>query len=108
MNALIGKNVDLATEYDLIIVGAYGKDRMNMGILKNVYSKENSKIQEQGYSNAVKENGETALELNGNDITEIYILEAPAMWIPIQECIVHVWKRSLKILSLIIKELMVI
>lgn len=70
MNALIGKNVDLATEYDLIIVGAYGKDRMNMGILKNVYSKENSKIQEQGYSNAVKENGETALELNGNDITE--------------------------------------
>ena len=57
MNALIGKNVDLATEYDLIIVGAYGKDRMNMGILKNVYSKENSKIQEQGYSNAVKENG---------------------------------------------------
>lgn len=70
MNALIGKNVDLATEYDLIIVGAYGKDRMNMGILKNVYSKENSKIQEQGYSNAVKENGETALELNGNDISE--------------------------------------
>lgn len=70
MNALIGKNVDLATEYDLIIVGAYGKDRMNMGILKNVYSKENSKIQEQGYSNAVKENGTTALELNGNDITE--------------------------------------
>lgn len=70
MNALIGKNVDLATEYDLIIVGAYGKDRMNMGILKNVYSKENSEIQEQGYSNAVKENGETALELNGNDITE--------------------------------------
>ena len=70
MNALIGKNVDLATEYDLIIVGAYGKDRMNMGILKNVYSKENSKIQEQDYSNAVKENGETALELNGNDISE--------------------------------------
>lgn len=70
MNALIGKNVDLATEYDLIIVGAYGKDRMNMGILKNVYGKENSKIQEQGYSNAVKENGETALELNGNDISE--------------------------------------
>lgn len=70
MNALIGKNVDLATEYDLIIVGAYGKDRMNMGILKNVYSKENSKIQEQGYSNAVKENGTTALELNGNDISE--------------------------------------
>lgn len=70
MNALIGKNVDLATEYDFIIVGAYGKDRMNMGILKNVYSKENSKIQEQGYSNAVKENGTTALELNGNDITE--------------------------------------
>ena len=70
MNALIGKNVDLATEYDLIIVGAYGKDRMNMGILKNVYGKEHSKIQEQGYSNAVKENGETALELNGNDISE--------------------------------------
>ena len=52
-NALIGKNVDLAAEYDLIIMGAYGKDKFNTSdsvtpfnteILGNVFSKGSSYI----------------------------------------------------------------
>ena len=63
MNAFIGRNVDLAAEYDLIIVGAYGKDRMDLDILGNVYSKGSNAINSRGNSVA---NATT----NGNDITD--------------------------------------
>ena len=63
MNAFIGRNVDLAAEYDLIIVGAYGKDRMDLSILGNVYSKGSNAINSRGNSVA---NATT----NGNDITD--------------------------------------
>lgn len=72
-NALIGKNVDLAAEYDLIIMGAYGKDKFNTSdsvtpfdteILGNVFSKGNlcSWV-------ADKDSDVTGAKLNGNDIT---------------------------------------
>ncbi len=70
-NALIAKNVDLAAEYDLIIMGAYGKDKFNSSdsvtpfdteILGNVFSKGSSWVSGKGkdFSGAT---------LNGNDIT---------------------------------------
>ena len=74
-NALIGKNVDLAAEYDLIIIGAYGKDKFdtsdsvtpfNKEILGNVFSKGSS------LSSLVseKDSDVTDAALNGNDITD--------------------------------------
>ena len=71
-NALIGKNVDLAAEYDLIIIGAYGKDKFNTSdsvtpfnkeILGNVFSKGSSWISGKG-------SDVTGATLNGNDITD--------------------------------------
>ena len=71
-NALIGKNVDLAAEYDLIIMGAYGKDKFNTSdsvtpfnteVLGNVFSKGSS------YISGVGSDVEDA-KLNGNDITD--------------------------------------
>lgn len=71
-NALIGKNVDLAAEYDLIIMGAYGKDKFssensvtpfNTEILGNVFSKGSSWVS--GRGSDVK-----GAKLNGNDITD--------------------------------------
>lgn len=72
MNGFNGMNVDLAAEYDLIIVGSYGKDLVNTSTdkdsssnkleLSNVYSK----------STDVSEYGLTpsTAALNGNDMTE--------------------------------------
>ncbi len=71
-NALIGKNVDLAAEYDLIIMGAYGKDKFNTSdsvtpfnteVLGNVFSKGSSYIS--GAGSDVE-----GAKLNGNDITD--------------------------------------
>lgn len=71
-NALIGKNVDLAAEYDLIIIGAYGKDKFNTSdsatpfnkeILGNVFSKGSSWV-------SGKDSDVTGAALNGNDITD--------------------------------------
>lgn len=71
-NALIGKNVDIAAEYDLIIMGAYGKDKFNTSdsvtpfnteVLGNVFSKGSS------YISGVGSDVEGA-KLNGNDITD--------------------------------------
>lgn len=71
-NALIAKNVDLAAEYDLIIMGAYGKDKFNTSdsqtpfdtsILGNVFSKGSSWISGKG-------SDVTDAKLNGNDITD--------------------------------------
>lgn len=71
-NALIGKNVDLAAEYDLIIIGAYGKDKFNTSdsvtpfnkeILGNVFSKGSSWVSGKG-------SDVTGATLNGNDITD--------------------------------------
>lgn len=68
MNGFNGMNVDLAAEYDLIIIGSYGQDMVKVGTednlmgLSNIYSK----------STDVSAYGLTpnAAELNGNDITE--------------------------------------
>lgn len=72
LNGFNGMNVDLAAEYDLIIVGSYGKDLVNTSTdkdsssnkleLSNVYSK----------STDVSEYGLTpsTAALNGNDMTE--------------------------------------
>lgn len=71
-NALIGKNVDLAAEYDLIIIGAYGKDKFNTSdsvtpfnkeILGNVFSKGSSWVSGRG-------SDVSGAKLNGNDITD--------------------------------------
>ena len=71
-NALIAKNVDLAAEYDLIIMGAYGKDKFNTSdsktpfdtsILGNVFSKGSSSISGKGHD-------VEGAKLNGNDITD--------------------------------------
>lgn len=70
-NALIAKNVDLAAEYDLIIMGAYGKDKFNTSdsvtpfnteILGNVFSKGSSWVSGRG-------SDVSGAKLNGNDIT---------------------------------------
>ena len=71
-NALIAKNVDLAAEYDLIIMGAYGKDKFssenfvtpfNTEILGNVFSKGSSWVSGRG-------SDVEGAKLNGNDITD--------------------------------------
>lgn len=63
MNAFIGKNVDLAAEYDLIIVGAYGKENIDKSILGNIYSKGSSWPDGKGLS-------VSGAKLNGNDMTD--------------------------------------
>lgn len=71
-NALIAKNVDFAAEYDLIIMGAYGKDKFssensvtpfNTEILGNVFSKGSSWVSGRG-------SDVEGAKLNGNDITD--------------------------------------
>lgn len=68
MNGFNGMNVDLAAEYDLIIIGTYGQDMVKIGSegkylgLSNVYSD----------STDVSEYGDTpdSAAFNGNDMTE--------------------------------------
>ena len=71
-NALIAKNIDLAAEYDLIIIGAYGKDKFNTSdsvtpfntnVLGNVFSKGSSSVSGKG-------SDVEGAKLNGNDITD--------------------------------------
>lgn len=68
MNGFNGMNVDLAAEYDLIIIGTYGQDMVKIGSegkylgLSNVYSD----------TTDVSEYGDTPVKatFNGNDMTE--------------------------------------
>lgn len=61
MNGFNGKNVDLAAEYDLIIIGSYGAENLDTSILGNVYSSGNAISGGSTVANA---------QLNGNDMTE--------------------------------------
>lgn len=68
MNGFNGMNVDLAAEYDLVIIGTYGQDMVKVGIdgnlmgLSNIYS-DSTDVSAYGLT-------PDKAALNGNDMTE--------------------------------------